>query len=133
MRHLFPSPSVLFLVAGLGTFAALAQPAPAATPPARPCDADLARLCPGVQPGHGRIRACLEGKTDQISPECKAHLDQGRQHLRAVEQACQGDVAKFCADVKPGAGRLGACLRAHESELSEACKAQRPPPPAPKP
>ncbi len=35
---------------------------------------------------------------------------------------CASDIEKFCHDVKPGKGRYRACLKAHESELSDACK-----------
>jgi hypothetical protein len=41
----------------------------------------------------------------------------------AVEKnACSEDVAKFCADVKPGQGAIVDCLGKHESELSVPCK-----------
>lgn len=36
--------------------------------------------------------------------------------------ACKGDFAKFCKDVKPGGGRLIACLKEHERELTPECK-----------
>ena len=36
--------------------------------------------------------------------------------------ACAGDVQRFCADVKPGGGRLTVCLRQHAKELSPQCK-----------
>ncbi|HVP62983.1 MAG TPA: cysteine rich repeat-containing protein [Myxococcaceae bacterium] len=124
MRRLVPSPAVLLvMLAGLGASAALAQQASA---PARPCAADVARLCPGVQPGHGAMRQCLQQNADQLSAECKAHIEQARQHFRAVHEACQGDVAAFCANVTPGAGRIAACLREHASELSDTCKAHWP-------
>lgn len=35
---------------------------------------------------------------------------------------CAADVAKFCKDVKPGEGRIAACLKEHEKDLSQACK-----------
>ncbi len=35
---------------------------------------------------------------------------------------CAEDVAKFCKDVQPGGGRMAQCLKAHENELSGACK-----------
>lgn len=35
---------------------------------------------------------------------------------------CADDVAKFCKDVKPGEGRVAACLKEHEKELSQACR-----------
>jgi hypothetical protein len=35
---------------------------------------------------------------------------------------CAADAAKFCENVKPGEGRVAACLKEHEAELSQACK-----------
>jgi hypothetical protein len=36
--------------------------------------------------------------------------------------ACAEDTAKFCKDVKPGEGRIAACLKEHEKELSQVCR-----------
>jgi hypothetical protein len=35
---------------------------------------------------------------------------------------CAQDAAKYCKDVKPGEGRVAACLKEHESDLSQACR-----------
>ncbi|MFA4915651.1 MAG: cysteine rich repeat-containing protein [Syntrophales bacterium] len=35
---------------------------------------------------------------------------------------CSEDIAKFCADAKPGGGRIADCLKQHEKDLSAACK-----------
>jgi hypothetical protein len=35
---------------------------------------------------------------------------------------CKDEIPKFCADVPAGGGRLAACLRKHDAELSEPCK-----------
>lgn len=40
-----------------------------------------------------------------------------------VLQACSGDYRKLCADVAPGGGRILACMKAKESEVSDACRA----------
>jgi hypothetical protein len=45
---------------------ALAQQAEAM----RYCKADVARLCPGVQPGGGRIIGCLKAHKEEISIGC---------------------------------------------------------------
>ena len=34
------------------------------------CKADVARLCPGVQPGGGRIIGCLKAHKEEISIGC---------------------------------------------------------------
>lgn len=49
---------------------------------------------------------------------------EGHGHARF---ACHEDVKAFCGDVKISEGREGiqACLKLHESQLSDACKTQR--------
>jgi hypothetical protein len=42
----------------------------------------------------------------------------------AQDMPCGDDVKRYCADVAPGGGRLMACLKGHEKQLSPAC-AQR--------
>ena len=125
MRRPVFSPAAFVLIAALAAGAALAQQA--ATPaPERPCAADVARLCPNAK-GRADVHACLQQNADQVSAECKARIEQIQQKFQAAREACQPDVAKFCADVKPGGHRVSACLREHASELSQACQAAIPP------
>lgn len=42
----------------------------------------------------------------------------------ADKNACSEDIAKFCQNIEPGMIALMDCLEKHESELTEACKAQ---------
>lgn len=35
--------------------------------------------------------------------------------------ACHEDIERFCHGTRPGGGRLGACLKAHKSQLSSRC------------
>lgn len=35
---------------------------------------------------------------------------------------CKADAEKLCPGVKPGEGRIAACLREHKDVVSEACK-----------
>ena len=72
----------------------------------------------------------MKDKADQVSAECKAKWADFKQRVEAAIEACKPDVEKFCSDVQPGHGRVRVCLRAHEAELSDACKAQRVHPPA---
>jgi hypothetical protein len=52
--------------------------------------------------------------------------DQAKQEARAkYRAACATDVEKLCANVERAKGALRACLTAHETQLSDACKAAR--------
>ncbi len=46
--------------------------------------------------------------------------DAGAQQRR--EGPCAADVKRFCGDVKPGQGAIAKCMKAHEAELSPACR-----------
>jgi hypothetical protein len=41
---------------------------------------------------------------------------------QAVLDACKTDIAKFCAGVMPGGGRIKDCMKQHQQELSQPCK-----------
>jgi hypothetical protein len=44
------------------------------------------------------------------------------QAIAAQRAACGADVGKLCQGIKPGGGRVWACLVRRKSELSPACK-----------
>ncbi len=86
-----------------------------------PCAADVQRLCQGIAPGGGRLHACLKSNADRLSPACRQDLAQAGQRARDVHERCQGDVWHFCQGIQPGQGRILACLKSHEAELSPPC------------
>jgi hypothetical protein len=87
-------------------------------PAAKACAGDIKTLCAGVQPGEGRVRACIKAHVKDLSEPCQAVLTKAA----AIGKACRADAKQLCADVKPGGGRVGACIKAHMGEISEACK-----------
>jgi hypothetical protein len=88
------------------------------------CKADLAKLCPQAKPGGGQVAACLETHAAQLSPSCKARVGEMKKALQEVHQACEEDIHFLCDGIKPGGGRIAACLKQWESEVSPGCKAR---------
>ena len=145
MPRPLPLPS-LFAATLLLATTSFAQGTPPPSNPPPPgkgggaCRADIAALCPNLQPGpgeHGAVVKCLESNADKLSAPCKAHLDAEKARMEAAKEACKPDVEKFCSGIAAGDGRIMQCLHQHESELSDVCKAAWPkhhgPPPAPPP
>jgi hypothetical protein len=82
------------------------------------CGGDVKTLCAGIQPGEGRVKACIKSHFSDVSAPCQAVLIKAA----AVSKACIADVKRMCADVKPGGGRVEACMKAHLPEVSDPCK-----------
>lgn len=55
----------------------------------RVCKDDIAKLCPDVQAGGGRILACLKQNKDQVSPDCKKAIadKRGSRHRTPAKAA----------------------------------------------
>lgn len=47
----------------------------------------------------------------------------GRGDAAQVHVACAADADRFCKDAKAGHGYVHGCLKAHEADLSDGCKA----------
>jgi hypothetical protein len=60
--------AALLLIAPLA--GAQQPPAPSKMEIARACAGDVERLCPGVPPGEGRIKACIKAHISQLSAPC---------------------------------------------------------------
>jgi hypothetical protein len=82
------------------------------------CAAEIQQHCAGMQPGEGRIRACVKEHFAEFSEPCKQAL----LSTVAVVRACKADVQRTCPGVQPGGGRIQACMKDHFTEYSEPCK-----------
>ena len=101
----------------IGVATLLLPPSMASAEMTGACLSDAKTLCGGVQPGGGKIRACLKTHLKELSEDCEALA------LKAVNaKACADDAKQFCADVKPGDERLKDCIKSHVAELDDACK-----------
>jgi hypothetical protein len=77
-------------VISLIAMAALADDAgaPPAGSPIAACKQDVQTLCPNVQPGGGRVMACLKSHAAQVSEDCKAAVK--AEHGRHAQQSSGG-------------------------------------------
>jgi len=101
-----------------------------------PCRADVERLCAGVEPGEGRLRACVRSHLDELSPGCRARLEETKSAFRRgigprVILACRSELEALCKDVAPGAGRWRRCLSENAGQLKPPCRHLLDSPPAP--
>ena len=87
------------------------------------CREDAARVCPGVEPGGGRVIACMRAGWSSLSEACQASLWAAQEKKDQFDSVCGKDVARACKDVPPGEGRVVKCLRAREADVSPTCRA----------
>ena len=94
MRYLLPA--LLLFSASTFAVSVTSTVAHAQQPPRRgggggingPCREDAARLCKGVEPGQGRLIACLQGSGEKVSLACKNQIQQmqARRALRKQQR-----------------------------------------------
>ena len=96
---------------------------------AKGCEQELKTYCKDVTPGEGRVLACLYAFGDKLSGQCEyALFDAAVQLERAVAalsylaNECRDDLVTYCADIKPGEGRLIQCIDKNEAKVSGRCK-----------
>ena len=83
-----------------------------------PCAGDVKKLCAGIQPGEGRIKACMKSHLSDLSQTCEDRL----LTVAITGKVCKGDVAKLCAGVVAGTGGIRTCIKSHMAEVSDPCK-----------
>jgi hypothetical protein len=100
------------------------------------CSPEIGRLCADVRQGRGRITACLASQREDLAPACLAEVQAatGRRVIPQIAReilnpgfradlppACMAAAARFCPEVRPGDGRVLACLYARSDRLDSAC------------
>src|SRR5512137_196000 len=93
---------------------------------AKGCDKELTTYCKDVTPGEGRGLACLYAYSDKLSAKCEYGLFEASAQLerftKAVNYAateCRDDLKTYCADIKPGEGRLLQCIDKNAAKVSK--------------
>ncbi len=88
------------------------------------CEAEVEQLCPDMGDGPARTR-CLEQRAKSLTPVCRTQMQERfvrwkEDRVRLVS-ACQEDVKRLCASLRPGDGRVLQCLQDHSQEVSDRC------------
>jgi hypothetical protein len=89
-----------------------------AQPAGKPCAGDIKTLCAGIQPGEGRIKACIKSHFNDLSPTCQDRL----LTVAVTGKVCKTDVANLCSGIVPGTGGIRACIKSHVAEVSDPCR-----------
>ena len=94
------------------------------------CNADAAKLCPGLPLNSEKSFMCLMAYEDNLSTTCKIGiveaaiaLEVGMMAIDYSIQSCEADADKYCLDVEPGEGRIVSCLKKNEAKLDAQCTA----------
>jgi hypothetical protein len=84
----------------------------------KPCASDIKTLCTGIQPGEGRIKACIRSHLTDLSPSCEFTV----LTVAVTGKVCKTDVTTLCAGIVPGAGGIRACIKLHMADVSDPCR-----------
>lgn len=94
------------------------------------CAYDIEYYCADVEPGDGRIAACLYAHTDTITEACFKATDNTARilenffdFLQETKSACAADIQEHCASEEVGDGQILQCLKTTQG-VSEQCSGQ---------
>lgn len=80
------------------------------------CRRDAADLCSDVEPGGGRVAACLYSRLRDLSPPCHRAMRDG-----IAIRACGSEYQRYCRDVPIGYGKVARCLREFSDSVGPRC------------
>ncbi len=86
------------------------------------CADDIASWCAGVKPGQGAILRCLQDNRATLTPSCQDVLRGAQEKAAEFRKSCGKDARKLCKGIAAGQGRILACLKSRQTELSPACQ-----------
>jgi hypothetical protein len=89
-----------------------------AQPAGKACAGDIKTQCAGIQPGEGRIKACIKSHLTDLSPTCEDRV----LTVAVTGKVCKTDVTNLCGGIMPGTGGIRACIKSHMAEVSDPCK-----------
>lgn len=88
------------------------------------CGDEIEKFCSEIKPGQLSITMCLDAKRAELSVACRDKVDKSLAKIAQAKQICEADIQKFCAEVKPGEGRVLDCMVANRLQLTADCRQQ---------
>ena len=86
------------------------------------CKGDAKQHCANVQPGDGRIAACLKQNESILSAQCQDAFNTWRLMKSEFTSACWGDIGNLCKFVPQGGGAVWGCLKSQKDQVSQQCR-----------
>lgn len=90
------------------------------------CREEIQTLCANITPGEGRLTMCAIERREQLVDSCKIEVQAMMEQRHSFRTACSDDAKSLCAKLHspPRSGRLYACLKYNEEQISPACKGE---------
>jgi len=111
--------TILLILGGCGsTTEARKAKAPYRQSVEQVCQSDLEKYGPHVKFGQARMKPCFNAHKDGLTLDCGMIMQTPKDSAHTPE----GDVARFCAEVKPGDGQVIGCLEAKREQLTPECR-----------
>lgn len=88
------------------------------------CYKQVKQFCGDIEPGAGRLTDCVVRNQPQFSSACRPEVHAVIEQRGRFSHACKANAEKLCPGIKPGQGRLYACLKFNEDRLTTSCKQQ---------
>jgi hypothetical protein len=87
-----------------------------------PCHEDFKKYCGNEKGDRDAKKKCVKENKDKFSEVCRGHLSEMKEEWKQAHDACEGDMAKYCAEMPEGKGGRLQCLKKNEASLSAECK-----------
>ena len=109
-----------FGVMALGLAGGALPPAGAAEE--MPCTQEIQTWCADVQPGGGRLLACLKAHEATLSPACMQRMQDFATTLSGPLGVCRDDWVAYCYHPRGAQGETALqCLQANQAQVSAGC------------
>jgi orotidine-5'-phosphate decarboxylase len=69
------------------------------------------------------VLRCLADNKFSLTPACQDVVRGAQEKAAEFERACGKDAKKLCKGIRPGQGRVLACLESRKADLSPKCQA----------